>query len=204
MNDSLSDEELMLYVRNGVGEMLAVLFDRYQVPLFNFFYRLTDNRAMSEDLVQDAFYRILKYRQSYQPGSSFRTWMYQIARNARADLFNKQRKEVPEEAAPLAVVLPMDPLHDQQQISRLKEALMLLPEDKRELLVLSRFQELKYQEIADLLQCQVGTVKVRVHRALQELKENFRRLENTPHTKHPGAQALGGNHGLPGSQQTLA
>ena len=46
MNDSLSDEELMLYVRNGVGEMLAVLFDRYQVPLFNFFYRLTDNRAI--------------------------------------------------------------------------------------------------------------------------------------------------------------
>src|SRR5438128_9590600 len=141
MNDSLSDEELMLYVRNGVGEMLAVLFDRYQVPLFNFFYRLTDNRAISEDLVQDAFYRILKYRQSYQPGSSFRTWMYQIARNARADLFNKQRNEVPEDAAPLAVVLPMDPLHDQQQISRLKEALMLLPEEKRELLVLSRFQE---------------------------------------------------------------
>ena len=188
MNDSLSDEELMLYVRNGVGEMLAVLFDRYQVPLFNFFYRLTDNRAMSEDLVQDAFYRILKYRQSYQPGSSFRTWMYQIARNARADLFNKQRNEVPEDAAPLAVVLPMDPLHDQQQISRLKEALMLLPEEKRELLVLSRFQELKYQEIADLLQCQVGTVKVRVHRALQELKENFRRLENTPHAKHLGSQ----------------
>src|SRR5438105_5514891 len=108
MTDARPDEELMLYVRNGVPEMLGVLFERYHVPLFNFFYRLTGNRMASEDLVQDAFYRILKYRQSYKPGSPFRTWMYQIARNARADQFHRQPREVEEEAAPLAVVLPID------------------------------------------------------------------------------------------------
>src|SRR6185312_16627320 len=55
MTNSLPDEELMLQVREGVGEMLAVLFDRYQSPLFNFYRRLTGDRAVSEDLVQDVF-----------------------------------------------------------------------------------------------------------------------------------------------------
>ncbi len=191
MNDARRDEELMLYVRNGVCEMLGVLFERYHVPLFNFFYRLTGNRTLSEDLVQDAFYRILKYRQSYKPGSSFRTWMYQIARNARTDQFHRQPREVEEEAAPLAVVLPIDPVHEQQQVALLQRALAELPDDKRELLVLSRFQELKYDEIATLLGCEVGTVKVRVHRALQELKQNFHRLAEASGRRPEPQQGLG-------------
>ena len=79
------DEDLMLQVRNGEAEMLGVLFDRYQAPLFNFYTKMTQDRAMSEDLVQDVFVRILRYRQTYRPGTPFRTWMYQIARNARLD-----------------------------------------------------------------------------------------------------------------------
>src|SRR5437588_11613159 len=94
MQSSLPDEELMFQVRNGVAEMLGVLFDRYQSPLFNFYCKLTGDRAASEDLVQDVFYRILKYRHTYQPGTSFRTWMYHIARNARLDLLRRQRPEV--------------------------------------------------------------------------------------------------------------
>ena len=77
----------MSQVRNGVGEMLGVLFDRYQMPLFIFFYKMTGNRTTSEDLVQEVFFRILKYRQSYREGTPFKAWMYQIARNARVDLF---------------------------------------------------------------------------------------------------------------------
>src|SRR5947209_7889692 len=93
MKSSLPDEELMFLVRNGVVEMLGVLFDRYQSPLFNFYCKLTGDRSVSEDLVQDVFYRILKYRKSYQSGMSFKSWMYQIARNARLDQAKRQKPE---------------------------------------------------------------------------------------------------------------
>src|SRR6516162_5540419 len=73
--NSVADEELMLEVRNGRGEMLAVLFDRYQAPLFNFYSRVMGDRSMSEDLVQEVFLKILRYRQSYQPGTPFRAWI---------------------------------------------------------------------------------------------------------------------------------
>src|SRR5271163_1784275 len=79
------DEDLMLEVRNGSGETLGVLFDRYHSPLFNFYSKLTGDRTLSDDLVQEVFLRILKYRQSYEPGTPFRAWIYQIARNARVD-----------------------------------------------------------------------------------------------------------------------
>ena len=82
---SVPDEDVMLQVRNGEVEMLGVLFDRYQAPLFNFYAKMTQDRTVSEDLVQEVFLRILRYRQTYRPGTNFRTWMYQIARNTRLD-----------------------------------------------------------------------------------------------------------------------
>ena len=174
---NVTDEELMTRVRDGAAENLGLLFDRYHLPLFRFFARLTNDRTLSEDLVQEAFYRILKYRRTYKPEHPFRTWMYQIARSVRADAFHANRKEMTDlSEAPLAVVLPIDPVHDQQQIARLRQALMNLPEEKRELLILARFQEMKYDEIARLLETQPKTIKVRMHRAMRALKESYDRL----------------------------
>jgi RNA polymerase sigma factor (sigma-70 family) len=154
MKNSLPDEELMFLVRNGVAEMLGVLFDRYQSPLFNFYCKLTGDRVVSEDLVQDVFYRILKYRKTYQPGSPFRTWMYQIARNARIDYAKRQRTEVEVEGERSPSTPSEDPVQHDQETAMLHRALMQLSEEKREVLVLSRFQELKYEEIAQLQGCE--------------------------------------------------
>ena len=173
MTQSLPDEELMSQVRSGVGEMLGVLFDRYQMPLFNFFYKLTANRTTSEDLVQEVFYRILKYRQSYRPGTPFRAWMYQIARNARVDHFRKRRPEVSWEPEIEPAVIPGDSAQQNQETQMLYRALLQMPEEKKEVLILSRFQEMKYEEIASVLKCEVGTVKVRVYRAMRELSDRF-------------------------------
>jgi RNA polymerase sigma factor (sigma-70 family) len=173
---SVPDEDVMLQVRNGEVDMLGVLFDRYQTSLFNFYSKMTQDRSVSEDLVQEVFLRILRYRQSYRPGTAFRTWMYQIARNTRIDQVRKVRPETTLACEPVAASLS-DPAQQQQQALLLKRALMHLPEDKREILVLSRFQELKYDEIARLLGCEIGAVKVRVHRALQQLREVFLQLE---------------------------
>lgn len=176
MTRPVPDEELMTLVRGGAGDMLGVLFDRYQVPLFSFYAKLTGNRAASEDLVQEVFVRILKYRRSYRPGTPFRPWIYQIARNAHVDQMRKRRPEVELEPDMDPPAPQSDSAAATQQEALLHRALRQLPEEKREVLLLSRFQGLPYSEIAELIGCNVGTVKVRVHRALQELREIFLRL----------------------------
>ena len=170
------DEDLMLQVRDGAGEMLGVLFDRYQTPLFNFYSKLTGDRALSEDLVQEVFLRILKYRQSYRPGTPFRAWVYQIARNARIDHFRKFPPQSTLNPEMLSAVVPTDSAQAHEEVELLQRALQQLPEEKREILLLCRFQELKYEEIAALLDCELNTVKTRIHRALQELRKAFHQL----------------------------
>jgi RNA polymerase sigma-70 factor (ECF subfamily) len=80
-------------------------------------------------------------------------------------------------AEPIAPAPATDSAQQKQEAQLLQRALMQLPEDKREILILSRFQELKYEEIARLMSCEVGAVKVRVHRALRQLRDVFRELE---------------------------
>jgi len=169
-----TDLELMLAVRNGNLEKLGILFDRHQQSLFNYFYRLRGDAASSDDLVQEVFLRMLKYRRSFRQDSQFRAWMYQIARAARIDRFKKQR-EVKTEAE--VVTLQSSPgqpdhcLEDAERNVLIQKALLRLPEDKREILILARFQEMKYSEIGLLLGMETGAVKVRVHRAIVELRD---------------------------------
>ncbi len=181
----------MLQVRQGAEDRLGVLFDRYERPLFNFYAKLTGNRAVSEDLVQEVFLRVLKYRQSYQPEAPFRAWIYQIARNVRVDHLRKNpvQAEWKPEMSP-SFVPPDAPQKDQESLL-LHRALMRLPEDKREILVLGRLQEMKYEEIARLLGCEVGTVKVRIHRALQSLKQAFKELMDERAARGRGATESG-------------
>ncbi len=200
MSNSMSDEELMAQVRHGVGEMLGVLFERYQLPLFNFYLKLTGDRTLSEDLVQEVFFRMLKYRQSYRPETPFRAWMYQIARNARVDHLRRRRPETSWEPEMSPAVAPTDTAQQSQEAALLYRALMRLEEGKREVLVLSRFQDLKYEEIAQLLGCEVGTVKTRVHRALQELRGIFHQLQGGRTSQGKSSERAGAWAG-PGSLQ---
>jgi RNA polymerase sigma factor (sigma-70 family) len=194
---SVPDEDVMLQVRDGEVHMLGVLFDRYQAPLFNFYSKMTQDRTVSEDLVQEVFLRILRYRQTYRPSTPFRAWMYQIARNTRIDQVRKVRPETPLTTEPLAPTRASDDAERQQESQLLQRALMQLAEDKREILVLSRFQELKYEEIARLLGCETNTVKVRVHRALQQLREVYLGLENNRSAARPQDARRSSSDSLP-------
>jgi RNA polymerase sigma factor (sigma-70 family) len=173
-----TDTSLMLAVKNGQVEQFGALFRRHYARLFAFFYRMTADPAASEDLVQEVFVRMLKYRNTFVETSDFSGWMYQIARNTRADFFRKRQSEV------LAVdriagdhrPLAAHEYERQEQISTLQRALLALPEEKRELLILARFEEMKYETIAALLQIEVGAVKVRVHRAVRELRDLFLKM----------------------------
>lgn len=99
-----------------------------------------------------------------------------MARNAYFDSHRKRRREVPDD--PLRQIESSDPAPEEimtrkQDVTFLQEALRRLPKDKREVLILSRLQNLRYDEIGRILECEVGTVKVRVYRALRELRERF-------------------------------
>lgn len=176
----MTDIELMENVKEGQVEKLAVLFERHHVSLYNFFLHLTGSRNISEDLVQDVFYRILNYRSTYKGESKFTTWMYKIARNAHIDFLRKKKEELPleeqwnESLSPEPS--PEKKLEIGQDITLMREALAKLPLKKREVLILSRYQDLKYKEIAELLGCQIGTVKAHVHRAIKDLGKIYLEL----------------------------
>jgi RNA polymerase sigma-70 factor (ECF subfamily) len=166
----------MRQVQAGDTAQLAFLFERYHVPLFQYLMHLSQNRAVSEDLVQEVFFRVLKYAGSYDPSFAFNVWLYRMARNAYFDSQHKRRAEVSgHEVDDIRSdePVPEELLARKQDAMFLKEALQKLPEDKREVLVLSRFHNLRYEDIGQILKCETGTVKVRVYRALKELRERF-------------------------------
>ena len=176
MSINLNDEVLMLGVRDGDLALLGVLFERHSPSLFDFFCRMTGNRVVSEDLVQDVFVRMLKYRRNYQARGKFTTWMFHIARNARADYFKgaKPGAFLPEDDIPDRATVPA--LERSNETILLERSLIQLPDDKREILVLARYREMKQEDIAELLGIEVGTVKVRLHRAIKELREIYFKL----------------------------
>ena len=160
---------------------MAVLFERHHRALFRYFVSLNRDRELSEDLVQEVFFRMLRYRTSYDPNQSFVAWMYQIARHTNVDQAQKRRAEVvgieefgerrPEPVSPAPG--PEESAARGQDLAVLKRALDRLPSDKREVLVLSRFQGMRYSDIATVLGCEEGTVKVRVYRAMRALEQLY-------------------------------
>jgi RNA polymerase sigma factor (sigma-70 family) len=171
----------MLAVRDGEISKLGDLFERYHRPLYGFFYRLTGERTLSEDLVQQVFYRIMKYRHTYQDEGKFSAWMYHLARRVLADHFRRHKPTAILEPEELDRV-PDDASDAVEQTARaddlrlMQKAFHLLPVDEREILTLHRFQHLAHQEIARLLDCSVSAAKVRLHRALKTLRDKYQRL----------------------------
>lgn len=173
----ITDEELMLRVREGEPMKLGELFERHHARLYRFCLRMTANPALSEDLVQDVFARMLRYRRTFRPNSRFLPWMYRMARNVTHDHFRRSSREEPAADTPETrrddAPLADQRLVEDEAVGLLRDALQRLPADKREVLVLSRFQSRKYQEIAELLDCSEGAIKVRVHRAIKQLRDIY-------------------------------
>jgi len=175
-----NDHELMTAVRGGDLDKLGLLFERHNRTLYNFFVRQTGDPQTSEDLVQDVFFRILKYRHTYRGDSKFTTWMFSIAHNSKIDFYRKDKHRNDEieifEAIPSNDPTPEDISVQKDERALLMKALHKLSDDKREVLLLSRFQNMKYEEIAETLGCKVGTIKARVHWALKELTFEYLKL----------------------------
>ncbi len=173
----------MLAVRDGDLDSMGELFERHHGPLFGYLTKLTGNRAAAEDISQVVFQRMLKYRHTYRDEGKFTAWMYHLARRCAADHFRRSS------TAPV----PVDPadLEDRADESRsadesalasddhalLRKALGRLDREDREVLLLSRLQELSFAEVATILECSVGAARVRAHRALHSLRDHYFQIQ---------------------------
>ncbi len=164
-------------VKDGDLDKLGLLFERYNRPLFSFFYRKTFESQLSEDLVQSVFERMLKYRTTYSGTGSFTTWMFSIARNAHIDHYRKEKRRredeiLDEERIPGEVPAGYAEMDERNRKKILLEkAIEQLDEDKKEVVLLSRFEGLRYAEIAEIQGVTESAVKVRMFRAMKELKQ---------------------------------
>jgi len=163
----------MVKVSEGDVGHLGLLFERHHKNLFSYFSRLLPAADVAEDLVQEVFFRVLKYKHTFQMATPFRFWLLRIARNVAMDHCRRTKVEV---AMPEMVGEgggPLERMVLEQDIEILGRAFAALSLEKRELLILSRFEEMKYADIAQLTGTNVPTIKVRVHRALNELRHFF-------------------------------
>lgn len=171
------DTDLMERVRGGETERLSELFERHHRRLYAFFVRLVRSGSVAEDLVQEVFVRMLKYRQTFRPGAAFEPWMFTLARNTAADHWRRGPREVaidPEAPEPAAdLPHPIAGMEKREESARLRAALARLDPDRRELLLLARSGERPYASIGEMLGISTGAVKLRVHRAMKELRAAF-------------------------------
>jgi len=182
MTPDRTDEDLMRMAQAGDLEAVGVLFTRHHRRVHALCYRLTGDAAAAEDLTQESFLRVIRYGRSFEGQAKFTTWLYRVVRNRCLD-HNAARKRDRERQETMAT----DPtMHDtpgtpaapdRERGELLGRALDRLPAKMREVLVLSRYQGLRYSEIAELCQDSVGAIKVRAHRAMRELRRIVLELE---------------------------
>jgi RNA polymerase sigma-70 factor (ECF subfamily) len=176
-----SDNTIMLQVKSGEIDKLGLLFERYKKPLFGYFFKTIHDKETSEDLVQNVFYRILKYRSKFAGHGKFTNWMYRIAHNVSVDHFRKNKhNQNTEEITDIDLKYLKtegDKIKENDESQQLAQALQLLNSEEKEVLVLSKYQGLKYKEIGEIIGCTEGAVKAKVFRAIMALKHIYLKLD---------------------------
>lgn len=175
--DTLSDEHLIKKVQEGDHSRMGLLYERYHKDLYAYFYRCTNDSNKSEDLVHTVFFKILKNCHQFAGKSKFVYWLFTIARNVQINDFRKkdplrQSYEIKEmDSMKYAVHSPSESLEKSEQKQLLERALNQLSPEKKEAIILSRFQGMKYREIAEIAGCKESAVKSRIQRGLLEMRE---------------------------------
>lgn len=164
-----TDEVLVARVGRGDAAALDVLFRRHHARVHALCVRLCAD-ASADDHVQETFIRVWRHARGFAGKAQFTTWLYRIARNVCFDANRAARRR-------LAPVTPEPNADPDPRIELLERALAQLPQRSREALVLARWHDLPYEQIAEILGCSAGAARVRVHRALNELREIVLRLE---------------------------
>lgn len=179
------DQELMLRVKAGEAEAFNRLMEKYQKTVVNLVYRFTGDREGAEDLAQEVFLRIYRAAPRYEPRAKFFTYLYQVTLNlCRNEREKSQRRKVQSldqsrDDQERQIEIP-DPeggaeqhIEREETAAQVQAAIQELPAEQRELLVLQRYQDLGYEELAGVTGQTVSAVKAKLHRARQALKRKL-------------------------------
>lgn len=157
----------------------------YGKQTYNYAYRLTGNEADARDLTQEAFIRVFRAWRSFQPGTSFLSWIYRIVTNLHRDELRKRKgvflAELPDDNQAHELPRgqrthdPIGAMHEQQLSAGVDRALRQLTSDQRAVVLLADIEDRSYQEIADIMACSIGTVRSRLHRARLQLRKLIQR-----------------------------
>jgi RNA polymerase sigma-70 factor, ECF subfamily len=193
LGNSRSDEELVQAYRGGEREAFALLVDRYERELFHFLIRFMGDRAAAEDIFQETFLQIHQSVGLFDPERRFRPWLFTIAANKARDMMRSQARKP---ANPLQASIspkdedsgefidlmkstadmPGEPMERQELQQAVHRTVMEMPENLREILLLSYFHQFPYKQISDILDVPLGTVKSRLHAAVAHFAERWRAI----------------------------
>lgn len=196
MTEVETDEQLMVRVSQGDERAFTELYVRYKKKLYNFLYRFSGgNPALTEDLFQETFLRLYKYSPNYKPLAKFSTFLFRIATNLSLNEIKKRNRvhffslykrknsddyvglSLDEDSIPSKGNSPEEEAFGTELDDHFQKALSKIPEKMRITLLLSEFEGKKYEEIAKILGCSVGTVKSRVNRSRSKLRKYFSEYE---------------------------
>jgi len=177
-----TDLELMLRVRGGDAQSFEELLRRYRVPLVSYFSRMLRDRALAEDLAQEVFLRVYKARERYQPEARFTTWLYRIATNLALNALRDRKPEAllsEEENSDgeprMERFVDPKPSAEQQLVESdrqrlIRQAVEALPPNQRAAVILHKYQEVDYRQIAGILKVSESAVKSLLFRAYEALR----------------------------------
>lgn len=187
--EGVTDVDMMLRVRAGDESAFEYLVQKYRRPMVSFMYRMAHNAAVAEDLAQEVFLRVYRSRASYQPSAKFTTWLYRIATNLAVNHARDTRQERPENLVSLdepdeETGTTMDvadhSLTAEEKILR-RERLMAirrkisnLPERQRMAVIMHKYQQLDYKQIAEVLKLSESATKSLLFRAYETLREQLK------------------------------
>ena len=191
MNDALSSEDLMARVAKGDDEAFEILVNRHETSILNLIYRFIGDRTQAKDLAQEVFLRVWQTAKSYEPKAKFTTWIYRIATNLCLNELKaaRRRRWFPfyrsEESNDNAIEdtysddspTAEDLLLAKERTRQISETLQSLPANQRMALVLKRYDDLPYEEIARIMDCSVSAVESLLVRAKKTLQKKLKKFE---------------------------
>jgi RNA polymerase sigma-70 factor (ECF subfamily) len=171
----MDDRDLIACAQQGDRQAFTELVNRHQDSIVGMTYRMCGDIRLAEDAAQEAFVRVWQNLNSYKPKYAFRSWLYRIAANAALDSLRRERPTDELDSLSMAdpAVGPERSVEENQRVGHVRRAIAQLSEPLRMVLILREYQELSYQEIADVLQIPVGTVMSRLNSARAQLRQEL-------------------------------
>jgi RNA polymerase sigma-70 factor, ECF subfamily len=176
------DAKLMLRVKEGDGASFSELLNKHRSPVVHFLYRMTQNRAVAEELAQEVFLRVYRSRETYEPTAKFTTWLFRIAThmalNSIRDSKNERRMESLDDESPDKPIRQVSDnrpsmeqnLVDRVRLGEVRLAVAALPGKQRAAVLMHKYHEMEYSQIARALSCSESAVKSLLFRAYESLR----------------------------------